>query len=115
MMNHLTSWKVSERADGRWVVLRNGHPLGASQPTFKTAGEELKKQMAQDNWWDPLPMSKPCEAAAASKGAFVCPQGMALEIDAYDPTGGTQGLPKVPRVRYRCQDCDHEFEIEVTR
>jgi hypothetical protein len=54
-----------------------------------------------------LPMSKPCTAGHD----FTCPQGMALEIDPYDPTGACEDLPKIPARRYRCQDCDHEEPI----
>jgi hypothetical protein len=56
-----------------------------------------------------LPMQKPCPEA--KRLGLVCSQGMVLEEDACDPTGETEGLPRTPKRRYRCQDCDWEEEI----
>jgi len=60
------------------------------------------------NWWEHMPTSKPCEAADTSLGAFICPQGMAMEVD-YHNSGGD--LLDEPRVWYRCQDCGERIEV----
>ena len=54
--------------------------------------------------FDTIPQWRECPAG--------CKQGMVLEVDPYDPTGETEGLPKVPARRYRCQDCNEELPVE---
>lgn len=69
-------------------------------------------------WWDHIPQSLPCPFAI--EDGLLCPQGMVLEVGPYiaepiDPLDPRLGQwpewSTVPKLTYRCQDCDRTIRL----
>ena len=55
------------------------------------------------------PESKSCPSLPGR----ICPQGMVLGYDPFDPSGEDPDLPSAPEFTYRCQDCDRVERIDA--